>query len=166
MRRVRYVCGIGLLLLSFVSVGCGSDNFSVAPAKGTVVFSGTPVTEGSITLVPIVPNDQKHGGKPAKGEITVDGTFVLSTYGTFDGAVIGRHRVIYESPEGTEEDESEPTAEDEAEPAAKRPNPGGSPKPRNLQVRTGTEVEVKSGNENIFEIELVEAPADQSEDAE
>lgn len=164
MRAVRSVCGTGLLLFSCILAGCGSDSFSVAPAKGSVVFSGAPVTGGSVTLVPIVADDQKLAGKPAKGEVTADGSFVLSTYDRFDGAVVGRHRVIYESPEGSEGEES--AAEGEDEPAAQRADQRKSGKPSNLQVRPGTEVEVKSGSENVFQIELTEAPANQSEDAE
>lgn len=164
MRDARIICSTCWLLLTCSLAGCGSDSFSVAPAKGSVVFSGTPVTAGSITLVPIVADDQKLGGKPAKGELTGDGSFVLSTYGRFDGAVVGRHRVIFESPEGSEEEG--PEAEGEDEPAAQRANQRKSDKPRMLQVRPGTEVEVKSGSENVFQIELIEASANHSEDAE
>ncbi len=164
-RCLRCFRSIGLLLLACVSAGCGSEGFSVAPAKGTVAFSGSPVTEGSITLVPIVADDMKNGGKPAKGEVTADGSFVLSTYGKFDGAVVGRHRVIYESPEGMDE-EAESASDDEAEPAAKRAHSSTSAKQRYLQVRMGTEVEVKPGEDNVFQIELVEAPTEPSEDAE
>ena len=42
---------------------------------------------------PAMHGDTRLVGKPAQGLIQPDGTFVLSTYGTSDGAVIGRHSV-------------------------------------------------------------------------
>jgi hypothetical protein len=158
-------CGT-IALMMMISQGCGSDNFAVAPAKGIVKYSGSPVGSGSITFVPISEVEGKPAGKPAKAELKEDGTFVLSTYDQFDGAVIGRHKVIYESPEEDEHEEAEPAGDGETEAPAKKPSQKNGSKPKRLQVKDGTEVEVKTGSENSFDIELVERPAGQSEEEE
>ncbi|TWW08564.1 hypothetical protein E3A20_23080, partial [Planctomyces bekefii] len=127
---------------------------------------------GSITLVPLAAAGAaatgKDVGKPAKAELKADGTFELSTYGQFDGAVPGRHKVIYEGPEGEEAGEEEEAAEGEtetADPNARKARKTAKPKTA-LQVKEGTEVEVKSGSENRFVIELVEGPAMEEEPVE
>jgi len=152
--------------------GCGGGAFEVVPAGGSVQFNGVPVTSGSITLVPVsAAGDAATGkdvGKPAKAELKADGTFELSTYGQFDGAVPGRHKVIYEGSEGAEEGEEEEAAEgvaETADPNARKARKTAKPKVA-LQVREGTEVDVKAGAENRFVIELVEGPAVEVEPVE
>jgi hypothetical protein len=56
---------------------------------------GRPVTEGTITLSPIPAEGVMISGKSASASIQPDGTFVLGTYATDDGAIVGRHRVFY-----------------------------------------------------------------------
>jgi len=79
--------------------GCkqSAAEFNVAPVKGKVTHQGQPVKGGSITFQPVGVEGTKAGvkGKPATGEVKDDGTFVLSTYGKEDGAVVGKHRVMY-----------------------------------------------------------------------
>jgi len=154
--------------------GCGGGAFEVVPAGGSVQFKGAPVSTGSITLVPVSAAGEavagKDLGKPAKAELKPDGTFELSTYGQFDGAVPGRHKVIYEGPEGEEEAEETEVATGDGETETADPNARKArknAKPRmSLQVQEGTEVEVKTGVENRFVIELVEGPAIEEEPVE
>lgn len=164
MRGVLRVLTSAVLTVSVA--GCGGGAFEVVPAGGSVQFNGAPVSVGSITMVPVAAAGAEPG-KPAKAELRSDGTFELSTYGQFDGAIPGRHRVIYEGPEGEEAAEAE---EGESETETADPN---ARKARNtakqrtaLQVKAGTEVEVKSGSENRFVIELVEGPAVEEEPVE
>ena len=164
MRGVLRVLTSAVLTVSVA--GCGGGAFEVVPAGGSVQFNGAPVSVGSITMVPVAAAGAEPG-KPAKAELRSDGTFELSTYGQFDGAIPGRHRVIYEGPEGEEAEEAE---EGESETETADPN---ARKARNtakqrtaLQVKAGTEVEVKSGSENRFVIELVEGPAVEEEPVE
>ncbi len=72
-------------------VGCESDPTAVPAvhASGTVTYKGKPVVKGAIQFVPEV-------GRPASGTIS-DGNFTLSTYGTDDGAVPGKHKVAVTS---------------------------------------------------------------------
>lgn len=164
MRGVLRVLTSAVLTVSVA--GCGGGAFEVVPAGGSVQFNGAPVSVGSITMVPVAAAGAEPG-KPAKAELRSDGTFELSTYGQFDGAIPGRHRVIYEGPEGEEAAEAE---EGESETETADPNARkarNTAKPRTaLQVKAGTEVEVKSGSENRFVIELVEGPAVEEEPVE
>lgn len=86
---------LGLVVL--VIAGCGgSGDFEVMPVRGTVMCNGKPVSGGSITFSP-VGETAKAGmsGKAAASAVGTDGSFVLSTYDEQDGAIIGRHRVVY-----------------------------------------------------------------------
>jgi hypothetical protein len=152
------------LLLTYALCGCGESRPPLAVAGGRVVCEGIAVTSGSITFVPIPENGQKNPGKAAKGEITGDGTFRLSTWDVFDGAVVGRHRVEFEAAEedAEETEETGEAAEDgekEARPARKLASPVESfHLPRELIV------EVKSGEDNQFTIELSPGKGQMSED--
>ena len=172
MERVTVLRGLLLLCLA----GCGGAAYQVAPAGGTVQFKGAPVSAGSITLVPIASAaDSDSGrdvGKPAKAELKSDGTFQLSTYGQFDGAVVGRHRVIFEGPEGEGEAEeiAEPGEADEnaAENVSADARKARSQRGRRMALKApaGLELEVKAGGENQFTIELEEGPAEEEEPVE
>ena len=70
-------------------VGCGESRVPTYPVSGTVVFEdGSPVRTGTVELSSI---DQE---LTATGKISDDGSFVLGTYKTDDGAPAGNHRVI------------------------------------------------------------------------
>lgn len=58
----------------------------VVPIQGTVLLDGAPLKFGTVTFQPT-------RGQPARGEITADGEFRLSTYRLGDGAAVGRHKV-------------------------------------------------------------------------
>ncbi|MBA4030414.1 MAG: hypothetical protein C0478_05920 [Planctomyces sp.] len=86
---------LGCLLFA----GCGSaDNFATAPVKGVVTCKGQPVSGGTINFSPITMGKDGLAGKPASGTVGTDGTFILTTYHDNDGAVVGKHRVIYSLP--------------------------------------------------------------------
>src|SRR5207237_9238261 len=76
-----------------LAAGCGSS--TMAPVKGRVTFKGKPVAEAYVSFSPAPRFDgDKEPGKPATGQSTTDGQFVLSTYKPYDGALIGKHRVV------------------------------------------------------------------------
>ena len=94
------VCLTGVALAALLAglSGCGAGSgFKVAPVKGKLTHQGQPVKGGSITFQPLGAGDAKADklGKPATAQVGDDGTFVLSTYGKEDGAVVGKHRVAY-----------------------------------------------------------------------
>ncbi len=78
---------VSLVLLHVL--GCTNSQIPAHPASGRVVFkSGSPVQVGSIEL-----RSRDHRIN-ARGEITRDGRFVLSTYEPGDGAVAGTHDCV------------------------------------------------------------------------
>ncbi len=99
---------------------CGPSGFPVAPVTGKVLCKGQPVSSGTITFVPIGKPGSKETGKPASGMLKSDGTFSLSTYGRFDGAIVGEHDVQFTSSEG-EESEAEAPEATRLHPAANGP---------------------------------------------
>ena len=77
-----------LVYLTMV-IGCGESQVPTYPVSGTVVFEdGSPVRTGTIEL-----SSQAHE-LTATGTIREDGSFVLGTYESDDGACEGKHRAI------------------------------------------------------------------------
>lgn len=114
-----------------MSAGCGgSDKGQV---HGKVTFEGQPVTGGSVTFAPLAGS-----GHPATGRITPDGSFVLSTDANEDGAMIGRHQVVYSAPSALSE----------------TPDPSVPASPYAGLVPRTPEVEVQAGKNQVT-IELV-----------
>jgi len=78
-----------LFICNLVSTGCSQSQIPAHPATGQVVFkSGSPVQVGTVEL-----KSREHGIH-ARGEITRDGRFVLTTYESGDGAVAGLHDCV------------------------------------------------------------------------
>ena len=78
-----------LLCLTACLPGCGNERPETYPTSGKVVFSdGSPVRLGTIELL-----SQEHQVNAA-GTIKQDGTFLLGTYSSDDGACAGRHIAI------------------------------------------------------------------------
>ncbi len=145
----RGVSFLSLLLTAFFFAGCGNSEFPVRKAGGTVVCGGTPVSKGSISFSPIGEKDASLPGKPASATVGPDGKFVLSTYGRFDGAIVGKHSVEFQA--AGEED-----SEDESEAAEENSSPNRSSKRKDGCAQKGRIfVEVKSVGENEFLIELM-----------
>lgn len=72
-----------------MTIGCGESKIPTYPVSGTVVFDdGSPVRTGTVEL------SSKDHKLAATGKIRDDGTFVLGTYESDDGACAGEHRVI------------------------------------------------------------------------
>ena len=89
-----------LLMMTVLVAGCGG-NGSKAPVKGKLMADGKPVTEGTLMFAPIAATNAAGGpdsAAPALGPIQTDGTFVVGTNSTSDGAAIGRHLVTYTAP--------------------------------------------------------------------
>ncbi|MFM9965201.1 MAG: hypothetical protein ACKV2Q_28720 [Planctomycetaceae bacterium] len=145
----RAVLGASALtLLSFVCVGCGggSDDLGTAAVSGKVTHKGQPVSGGSVMFNPKSATPGKNlTGKPAAAEVGADGSFTLTTYSKNDGAVIGKHSVIYTPPAVTINEKEHK----EGSPTPKSPLAG--------LVPSKAEVEVKAGS-NTIDIDLVPDP--------
>ena len=75
-----------LLLLGTCIYGCADGKPQTAPVRGTITLDRKPVISGFIVFEPAE-------GRPAKGQIQPDGTFILGTFAETDGAILGHHRV-------------------------------------------------------------------------
>ena len=85
--------GMTLVALAMLS-GCGGGgDFSTAKVTGRVVCEGQPVGNVLVFFEPLTQGDNALVGKQGIGRAGADGTFQVSTYGTNDGAVVGKHRV-------------------------------------------------------------------------
>lgn len=93
--------------------GCNGSQFKVVPAEGIVLCNGTPVTTGSISLTPLSGENSLESGKPASASLGPDGRFRLSTYGRFDGAIVGKHQVVYVGGEDEDSEESEGVSDED-----------------------------------------------------
>jgi hypothetical protein len=119
-------------------LGCGSSD--KGKVSGTVKYEGQPVTGGSISFAPVLDPAKSSAGRVATGAVRSDGGFTLSTDADEDGALIGRHEVIYSPPA---------VGGESADPAvAKSPYDGLVPREPQVEVK---------GGENSFAIELVKA---------
>src|SRR5262249_13168360 len=80
---------LGLAALS----GCGGR--SLAPVRGRVTCNGKPVVAASITFSPVPGSEgDRDAGKPGTGFTDAQGSYQLSTYKPYDGALVGQHRVL------------------------------------------------------------------------
>lgn len=95
------LAGIVALGLLATSVGCGGGRVDIPLGKvrGKVVYNGKPMTAGTVTFTPITGKGAE-GGHVATGEIESDGTYVLTTFDTGDGAILGQHAATVVAREG------------------------------------------------------------------
>lgn len=115
--------------------GCseGIKEFPCAKVSGVVLCNGQPVPEAEVYFSPKVTGKSAIVGKPGFSWTSSDGSFVLSTYGDGDGAIVGPHivRVTTSKPCDCVGEET-----------------------RDLM-----EVEIKEGEQNEFQIDLPPRPA-------
>jgi hypothetical protein len=132
-----------LLLLLTVVIGCGPDGPKIAKARGKVSYKNAPLKFGSVVFQP-------ENGKLASGKIQSDGTFVLGTHTSNDGAVVGKHRVRVVSL--TSQDPNAKTNKDVEATTGK----SLIPEKYTLLETTPIKEEVKDQDENVFELILVD----------
>lgn len=122
--------------ISLALAGCSSaPEFPVAKASGQVLCDGKPVPSVRVYFAPVAQKGKKDTGRPASGNAGEDGSFVLSTFGDEDGAVIGKHNIMVDGPHP----EEDPAFDCACETDPKKP----------LQ-----QVEIKATGENHFTINL------------
>lgn len=104
---MRYV--LVVVSLAVLAVGCGGpkeNRAPTAPVRGVVTYQGEPVPTGTIYFYP------DGGGVTAEGHLQPDGSYVLGTYSSNDGAIIGSHKVmIYAERDTTQLDAEEDVGE-------------------------------------------------------
>ena len=95
---------LSLLFVTLATTGC-SRGPEIVPVSGKVLYNGEPLKFGGVMFQP-------PAGQPARGTIQPDGTFVLTTDDSGDGATVGTNRVrvtCYQA-----QDPSAPASEGEA----------------------------------------------------
>lgn len=137
------------VLVTMLVSGCSSREFPVRPVSGMVVCDGQPVTKGTVTFTPLGAGKGLETGKPAAGALSTDGSFKLSTFDRFDGAIVGKHRVEFTGSEGETNDDA-----GEGEDEAPTTKPARNKSSQACVLAQELIVEVKSSGENIFKIEL------------
>lgn len=70
------------------ATGCGKSHPPVAEVRGIVSYQGRPVAGGRVMFLP------NGGGKQGLGTIQPDGSYQLGTFGTVDGALVGKHHAM------------------------------------------------------------------------
>ena len=139
--RSRFVqTSLGCLVL-IVAAGCGGPK--MATVVGTVTYNGDPITGGTLLFGPVAAKGDANPGAPATAKIQSDGSFKLGTYRPGDGAIVGRHRIVFTPPT---QELSEEQRHDPRYIAPLPPYMGLHPR--------AVEVDVKRGV-NQFTIELV-----------
>jgi hypothetical protein len=73
------------LVATVLATGCQKGP-AVGSVSGKVTYNGQPLPYGNVVFQP-------PSGQPAGGAIQPDGTFRLSTFSEYDGAIIGPHKV-------------------------------------------------------------------------
>lgn len=86
-RRSKLAIGVCVCFAATLS-GCGGDDFNsdYRQVSGTVTLDGTPLTRGTVSLMP------EGGSNTAAGEIDSAGKFQLSTHKPGDGVAPGKYR--------------------------------------------------------------------------
>jgi hypothetical protein len=95
MNKQRNNCFFAAAIIVALSCsGCGKQSsYEVAVVRGTVTLDGKPITGGKVMFSPTAQGQNAKAGKPGFGTLGPDGSFVISTYGNEDGAVVGKHWV-------------------------------------------------------------------------
>lgn len=85
-RSLGPCCGIALVALAVMALGCNDGRPKRVPISGVVLVDGQPVPGGELMFVP-------EGTRPSSSTIDPDGRFTLRCFDGDDGAVLGVHRI-------------------------------------------------------------------------
>jgi hypothetical protein len=122
----------GVLIMT-IFLGCESPGTApTAPTQGTLLYNGQPAQAARIIFTP-------KSGRPASGNTDDQGRFVLSTFESEDGAVLGEHTV---------------TVSDLKRNWNQDPSKSRFPTPYERPDTTPLVVEVKPDNENKFTFDM------------
>lgn len=118
-----------------------SNQLETAPVSGIVTLDGKPIPSGTVIFNP-------SKGPAAKGTIQNDGSFVMETYGSGDGATIGKHQAIVRSPRPGLTGRKNFEIEESGKELYLHPTRYLSPE------TSGFQFDVKSGQKNHFKLEM------------
>ncbi len=113
-RRYGILLSMAGLMLLLSNAGCGGggggEQYDVVPVSGVVTCEGKPVANAGVNFTPIAEEGRAEGrpGRPALAITDEQGRFRLSTYGDYDGAIVGSHRVTVGLDSQSEDGQSDP----------------------------------------------------------
>ncbi len=84
---------LSLLVLLLAAVGCGGDEYPLAPVSGTVTLDGAPVADARIGFEPVRQGESLEAGPGSYGKTDQEGRFSLKSLHGDQGAVVGPHMV-------------------------------------------------------------------------
>jgi hypothetical protein len=84
--------GVACVLMA---AGCGQSKY--VPVSGVVMVNGEPYPHAVVSFQPIGSPENPTPGRGSSANTDEQGRFVLTSDGTVDGAVIGKHRVRIKS---------------------------------------------------------------------
>lgn len=127
-----------------IAAGCGprAGTEPTAEVTGKVTLDGEPIAGVSVAFIP-------ESGRPGSGLTDETGNFVITTFETGDGAILGKHAVVLSEAVNSET----PAPEDPAFLTWKPPKPRFAPV-YSEQKRTPFSAEVKEDEENHFEFDM------------
>ena len=88
-----------IVLLSLFLTGCGDGKPRPVPVSGTIQFQGQPLAQGDVIFVPAT----REAGRMARGTISAEGSYELSTPNLGHGALPGDYKVTVFAYDGMRE---------------------------------------------------------------
>lgn len=89
-RRDRFLKRVACVFACFIPLACNSaPEPDVYPVRGEVFFNGKPAVGAAVVFHPVSADELSQ----AYATVQEDGSFELSTYGTYDGAEPGNYLV-------------------------------------------------------------------------
>jgi hypothetical protein len=88
----------GWVVVCLMLTGCGGSSYKTPPVSGRVILDGKPLSNATVTFVPVAgPAEADKEPPPSSvGTTDQDGRYslVLNSGGKSKGAVVGKHKVI------------------------------------------------------------------------
>src|SRR5690349_14965258 len=125
MKRLYFAsAAFALAALMIAAAGGCSGNAEFAPVSGIVSLNGKPHGGALVSFQPMATADNPNPGRGSSAYTDENGRFTLTSDGTQDGAVVGKHIVRIRSRDKiTEEVTSEPSPDDAPVPKLVDPIP-------------------------------------------
>jgi hypothetical protein len=133
--------------------GCGDDPRGLARVSGKVRYNGQPLADATVLFAP-----EEHGARAASATTDNKGYYRLTTFDSFDGAKVGKHRVAVYRLEKVSMEEVDRILTPEEQRTGKPPQKLLSPA-RYRDINTsGFTAEVVARKKNVFDFELTDGP--------
>lgn len=153
--NVRYLCA---MILTGIAFGCGGETVKRDPVykvRGVVTYKGKPVSGADVTFT------CEEKGRSAFGRTNDSGEYELTTFGSNDGAVAGKHAVaISKIPVPANTPTIAPTESDDYAPPGigKSTDPvkpkSDIPEKYATAATSGLVAQVNSDGENVYDFSL------------